>query len=130
MQMRLLILGTGGMARQHALAFSILEDIEIVAAVEPNEERLNAFCEEHRIANRFTDLDEAIDWNGFDAATNVTPDGVHFPTTMKLIDAGKHVLCEKPLATTYPLALEMTEAAEKRGVINMVNLSLSLSAAT
>lgn len=127
--MRLLILGTGGMARQHALAFSILEDVEIVAAVEPNEERLNAFCEEHRIANKFSDLDDAIRWNGFDAATNVTPDVVHFPTTMKLIEAGKHVLCEKPLATTYPLALEMTEAAEKRGVINMVNLSFRASPA-
>jgi predicted dehydrogenase len=42
---------------------------------------------------------------------------------MKLIGAGKHILCEKPLATAYPLALEMTEAAETRGIINMVNLT-------
>ena len=75
------------------------------------------------IAHRFTDLDSAIAWGEFDAAANVTPDAVHHPTTMKLIAAGKHILCEKPLATTYPLALEMTEAAEKRGVINMVNLT-------
>jgi len=120
---RLLVIGTGGMARQHALSFGMLEGVEIVAAVEPNEERLAGFCEEHSIPNRFTDLDEAIRWNGFEAATNVTPDVVHYPTTMKLIEANKHVLCEKPLATDYKLAMEMTEEAEKRGIINMVNLS-------
>lgn len=120
---RLIIVGTGGMARQHALAFRMLPGVEIVGAVEPNAERLAAFCEEHGIANRFADLDKAIAWGAFDAAANVTPDAVHYPTTMKLIAAGKHILCEKPLATTYPLALEMTEAAEARGVINMVNLS-------
>jgi predicted dehydrogenase len=48
---------------------------------------------------------------------------------MKLIAAGKHVFCEKPLATVYPLAREMTEAAEKRGVINMVNLTYRASPA-
>lgn len=120
---RLLIIGTGGMARQHALAFRMLRGVEIVAAVEPNADRLAAFCEEHGIAHRFTDLDEAIRWGEFDAAANVTPDAVHHPTSMKLIEASKHILCEKPLATTYPLALEMTEAAEARGIINMVNLT-------
>ncbi|MCP4385451.1 MAG: Gfo/Idh/MocA family oxidoreductase [Hyphomicrobiales bacterium] len=126
---RLLIIGTGSMARQHALAFRVLEDVEIVAAVEPNEERLQAFSEEHGISNKFADLDAAIAWNGFDAASNVTPDIFHHPLSMKLIDAGKHVLCEKPLATNYPLALEMTEAAENRGVINMVNLTFRSSPA-
>ena len=122
-KVRLAIVGTGGMARTHARSFRVLPGVELVAAVEPHEDRLNAFCDEYAIAHRFTDLDTAISWDGFDAAANVTPDAVHHPTTMKLIAAGKHILCEKPLATTYPLALEMTEAAEKRGVINMVNLT-------
>lgn len=120
---RLVIVGTGGMAHTHARAFRILPGVRVVAAVEPQEDLLNAFCDQHGIAHRFTNLDQAIAWGAFDAAANVTPDAVHHPTTMKLIAAGKHVLCEKPLATTYPLALEMTEAAEKHGVINMVNLS-------
>jgi predicted dehydrogenase len=122
-RIRLAIVGTGSMAGQHARSFRVLPGVEVVAAVEPQEDRLNAFCDTHGIARRFTDLDSAIAWGEFDAAANVTPDAVHHPTTMKLIAAGKHILCEKPLATTYPLALEMTEAAEKRGLINMVNLS-------
>ena len=126
---RVLILGAGNMARQHALSFRVIQGVELVAVVEPSEDRLNAFCEEHGIKHRFTDLDEAIRWDAFDAAANVTPDAFHFETTMKLIDAGKHVLCEKPLATNFALALKMTEAAEKRGIVNMVNLSFRSSPA-
>jgi predicted dehydrogenase len=126
---RLLILGTGHMARQHALAFRSETDVEIVAAVEPNAERLFAYCDEHNIQRRFSSLDEAIDWGDFDAVANVTPDVVHHPTTMAVVAAGKHVLCEKPLATTYPLAVEMTEAAQGRGVVNMVNLTYRASPA-
>ncbi len=120
---RLVIVGAGGMARQHVLSFRALPGVDIVAAVDPHEGRLSAFCAEHKIPHAFTDLDRAIEWDGFDAAANVTPDALHHSTSMKLIGAGKHILCEKPLATAYPLALEMTEAAETRGIINMVNLT-------
>ncbi len=127
--MKLLIIGTGSMAGSHARNFATIPGVELVAAVETNPERLTAFCDEHKIPNRFADLDAAIAWGGFDAATNVTPDAVHYPTTLKLIAARKHVLCEKPLATDYPHAREMTEAAEKAGLINMVNLTYRASPA-
>lgn len=127
--MKLLILGTGSMARQHALAFKDEKGIELVAAVEPNKERLAAFTKEHSIPKAFVTLDEAIAWGGFDAATNVTPDQVHYPTTMALIAARKQVLCEKPLATDYPYANEMADAAETARLINMVNLTYRASPA-
>ena len=127
--MKLLILGTGSMAQAHANNFAAIAGVEIVAAVETNPARLAAFSDEHKIPNRFAELDQAIAWGGFDAATNVTPDPVHYATTMKLIAAGKNVMCEKPLATDYPHAIEMTEAAEKRGIVNMVNLTYRASPA-
>ena len=73
--------------------------------------RAAAFCAEHGIPNAFGGLDEAIAWGEFDAATNVTPDGAHHPTTMKLIAAGKHVLCEKPMAVTPEECHRMMDAA-------------------
>ncbi len=121
--MRLLILGTGGMANHHAEHFAKIDGVDIVGGVDVSKERADAFCDKHNIKNRFTSLDEAIAWGKFDAATNVTPDKIHHPTTMALLKAGKHVMCEKPLAENYALALEMTEAAEKAGVVNMVNLT-------
>lgn len=121
--LRLLVLGTGGMANTHAMNFSTVPDVKLVAAVDVDLAKVRGFAARHDIAETFTSLDEAIAWGEFDAVTNVTPDRIHHPTTLQLIAAGKHVLCEKPLAETYAKAAEMAEAAEKAGVVNMVNLT-------
>jgi predicted dehydrogenase len=110
------------MAARHAELFSEIEGCEVVAGVDIDPERLTAFCRQFGIPRCFTDLDAAIDWGGFNAVSNVTPDAVHHPTTMKLVETGHPIFCEKPLAPTYTLALEMTEAVERRGIVNMVNL--------
>lgn len=119
---RVLLLGTGSMAERHVHFFNQVPGCSIVAGVDISEERVKAFCATHKIPRYFADLDDAIAWGEFDAVTNVTPDAVHHPTTMKIIEIGKPILCEKPLAPSYREALEMTEAAERRGVVNMVNL--------
>jgi predicted dehydrogenase len=119
---RILLLGTGAMAERHVHFFSEIAECRIVAAVDIAETRVQAFCKLHGIPKCFTDLDDAIAWGKFDAVSNVTPDAVHHPTTLKIAAIGKPVFCEKPLAPTYPLALEMTEAIEAKGLINVVNL--------
>jgi predicted dehydrogenase len=95
----------------------------VVAGADADAARARSFCATHDIPRAFGNLDEAIEWGQFDAVSNVTPDAIHHPTTMKLIAAGKHILCEKPLAPSYPLALEMTEAIEAAGLVGMVNLT-------
>jgi predicted dehydrogenase len=121
--MRLLILGTGGMADKHAEFFGEIEGVMLVAGVDTDPERLRAFCSKHKIANRFASLEDAIAWDDFDAVANVTPDGAHYATTLAALRAKKHVFCEKPLSTDYARALEMTEAAEMSGLVGMVNLT-------
>jgi predicted dehydrogenase len=120
---RLLVLGTGGMANTHAMNFSTIAGVELVAAVDVDQIRVQSFALRHDIAKTFTSLDDAIAWGQFDAVTNVTPDKIHYPTTLKLLAAGKHVLCEKPLAEDYAKADEMAAAAEKSGLVTMVNLT-------
>ena len=121
--MRLLVLGTGGMANTHAEHFSAIPGVELVGAVDVDPARAAAFAERHGIARTFPDLQQALAWGDFDAATNVTPDRVHHPTTLALLAAGKHVLCEKPLAETFAKADEMAQAAERSGLVTMVNLT-------
>ncbi len=121
--MRLLILGTGGMAGQHAKHFAAIEGVKVVAGVDVDPNKLEKFNATHNIPNGFASLDAAIAWGEFDAVANVTPDSIHHPTTIAALKAGKHVFCEKPLATDYAKAMEMTETAEKAGLVNMVNLS-------
>jgi predicted dehydrogenase len=111
------------MAVSHVKAFQLDSRVELVAAADVDSERAKAFAKAHGIAKSFGSLDEAIAWGGFDAATNVTPDGAHHETTMKLIAAKKHVLCEKPLALNFTLADEMARAADAESLVNMVNLT-------
>lgn len=120
---RLLVLGTGGMARHHVENFAAIPGVQVVAGVDRRPEQLAAFCDAHGIGQRFDSLDAALAWGQFDAVTNVTPDAAHYPTTMPILAAGKHVLCEKPLATNETHAGEMARAAAAAGVVNMVNLT-------
>lgn len=121
--MRLLILGTGRMAHAHARAFQDIEGVKIVGCADVFAEAVRNFADAFGIEHHFEGLDAALNWGAFDAVANVTPDGVHHPTTMALIGAGKHVFCEKPLATSFQEADEMTAAAEAAGLITGVNLT-------
>lgn len=122
-QKRILILGTGAIAHRHASQFAGIPGCRLAAAVDADLERADVFARMHAIPNAFGDLDEAIAWGEFDAAVNSTPDGVHHPTTMKLIAAGKAIFCEKPLAVNHADAMAMTQAAEAAGLVAMVNLT-------
>jgi predicted dehydrogenase len=120
---RLLILGTGGMAKNHAEAFAAIPGVTLVAGIDTRPAQLAAFQEAHGIPHGFASVDEALKWGEFDAVTNVTPDAAHYATTLPFLAARKHVLCEKPLATSAADAEAMATAAAMAGVVNMVNLS-------
>lgn len=121
--MRLLIVGAGKMAETHAKEFGAMRDVTLAGVVETDAARRDEFCALFDIRHAFGTVDEALDWGHFDAVTNVTPDAAHFPTVMPCLAAGRHVFCEKPLATNHTHAIAMAEAAAQAGVANMVNLT-------
>ena len=126
---RVLIVGTGTMARDHAAAYAAIEGAEVVAGVDPHAENLAAFNAKYGISHGFASVQDALAWGQFDAVSNVTPDAIHHRTTLPLLAAGKHVLCEKPLAANYADAVKMAQAAGAAVVVNMVNLSYRGAAA-
>jgi predicted dehydrogenase len=121
---RLAIIGTGGMANSHASAFAAIPGVSLVAGVDVDPARAAAFATKHSIPQSFPSL-EALLASGlaFDAVTNVTPDRFHAPVSLAALKAGKHVLCEKPLAVDHAEALRMVKAAHAAGVVHMVNFS-------
>nr|WP_316651397.1 Gfo/Idh/MocA family oxidoreductase [uncultured Gellertiella sp.] len=122
-RVRVLVVGTGGMARVHVEAYQAMDGVEVVGGVDPREGPRTEFLARHAIPHGFSTVEEALAWGEFDAVSNVTPDQVHYATTLPLLAAGKHVLCEKPLATSHGQAQEMADLAKAAGVINMVNLT-------
>ncbi len=121
--MRLAIIGAGSMAGEHAKHFRALDGVEVVAVCDLDGDKARAFAEAHDIPEAHSDLTAMLARDDIQAVSNVTPDGVHKATTLSAIAAGKHILCEKPLATNAADAEAMAAAAREAGVINMVNLS-------
>jgi predicted dehydrogenase len=122
-EVRLAIIGTGRMAGYHAERFQIVKHCRIVAAVDVDRERAETFCKQHGIPESYSTLEDLLARADVDAVSNVTPDAFHAPVSVQCLKAGKHVLCEKPLALNYPDALRMVATARKTGLINMVNFS-------
>jgi len=120
---KLAIVGTGGMAKQHAESYAKVPGCKIVAVCDVDLAKAQAFANTHNIANAYGDLAEMLTACDIDGISNVTPDRFHKPVSLQIIAAGKHVLCEKPLAVNAADAFEMATAAKQAGIINMVNLS-------
>lgn len=93
---------------------------EIVAVSSRSPEPLAAFASKHGIANTFADYRKMLTSGLIDAVVVGAPDDLHKEMALAALDAGLHVLCEKPLALNAADATEMTERAKARGVKHMV----------
>lgn len=85
-----------------------------------NRERADEMASKYEIPLVFTDYRDMIEKGNLDAVIVSTPDDLHYPMTMDALDAGLHVLCEKPLALNATQAKAMFEKAEAAGVKHMV----------
>ncbi|MGQ7847946.1 Gfo/Idh/MocA family protein [Granulosicoccus sp. 3-233] len=126
---RVLLVGTGRMAQTHALRFAEISDISVVAAVDPDQARLERFCAEHGIAHAYSELEQGLLHPDLDAVSVVTPDALHASVSIQSMQAGLAVLCEKPLSDTVRSSQAMVDAAVRADVLNMVNLSYRISGA-
>lgn len=93
---------------------------ELVAICGRNEARARDKAYEWHIPQVYTDYRKLIDSGEVDALVVATPNDSHYPITMHALDAGLHVLCEKPLAMDYAQAREMAEKAAEKHAITMV----------
>jgi predicted dehydrogenase len=92
----------------------------VVGVCGRNRSRAEEIAEKFGGAKVFSDYRGLISSGGLDAIVIASPDDLHFEMTMAAIDAGLHVLCEKPLAGSADDARTMLKRAEARGVKHMV----------
>ncbi|OGG45753.1 MAG: hypothetical protein A3F84_12180 [Candidatus Handelsmanbacteria bacterium RIFCSPLOWO2_12_FULL_64_10] len=116
---RLALIGCGGMSRAHARRFHVLRDrLQVVAAVDVDEGKARATAELLEGARPATDFRDALD--DVDAALLVLPHHLHHPIGLACLEAGKHVLLEKPMANSEQECLDLIAASEKTGRILMI----------
>lgn len=85
---------------RHLPAASSLAEVRLVAAADPDPARLDGLAGRYRIPHRFTDYRALLDRRDIAAVAVLTPTPSHAEITLAALDAGKHVLLEKPLALT------------------------------
>ena len=113
------VIGAGVWGNIHCTTYKNIPNAELVAVCDIVPERAKAFAEKYGARRWYTDYREMLADPEIDAVGVVTPDYTHKQPVLDACAAGKHVLVEKPMATSLEDAIEMNEAAEKAGVILM-----------
>ena len=109
------IIGVGGIARTHIPGWQASPDAELVAGSDLGEEVLQRFGEENGVAKLDTDPEVIFNDSDIDIIDICTPNMYHAPLAIAALEAGKHVICEKPLAPTPADIERMIEARDKSG---------------
>jgi predicted dehydrogenase len=119
-QIRTAIFGTGFMGRVHLEAVRRVESVEPAAIAGRNGKVAQQMGAGFSISTIASDYRDILRDPTIDAVHICTPNAQHFPMAKEALQAGKHVLCEKPLATSVEEGEELVSVAEKEGLRNCV----------
>ncbi len=119
------VIGAGAIAEHaHLAGYNLIPDLcEITAICDINKERAEEMAKKFNIPEVYTDYKEMLAKADIDAVSICTPNALHAPMTIDACNAGKHVLCEKPMAVTVEECEEMIKAAEANNVQLMVGFT-------
>lgn len=112
------IVGTGFMGRAHLEALRRLGSVEIQAVAGKSLEKAQALAGRFGVGRATADYREIVADPAIEAVHICTPNSLHFPIAEAALKAGKHVLCEKPLATSSAEAKKLVALAEERKLRN------------
>lgn len=124
-RVRIGVIGAGAIGTlRHLPAYKSCEaagTAEVVAVCDPIEASARAAAQQFGIPNVFRDYEDLLKVPDLDAVSICTPNVYHEPISLAALEAGHHVLCEKPIAMSYAGARRMHEAARAAGVKTSVN---------
>lgn len=116
---RIGLIGCGGIAQSHLKALKQLPQFDVTAAADVDLDRARQACDDYDIPRAVADYAELFD-GSLDAVSICLPHHLHRDASVAASQAGLHVLCEKPMATTLSDADAMIAAADAAGRILMI----------
>ncbi len=120
-RLKVAIIGVGGISKHHINSYLANQNVELYAFCDINEKVLRAKGETYGITRLYTDEATMLrELPEIDAVSVCTWNSAHAPCTIMALEAGKHVLCEKPMATNADDAAKMLEVAKRTGKKLMV----------
>jgi len=118
------VLGTGFMGKVHTEALRRLGNVEVAAVAGSSQEVADRFARAHFIPNARGDWRQVVGDPAIDAVHVCTPNVLHFPMVAAALDAGKHIVCEKPLTMKASEARDLAAMANRKKLANCVNHNL------
>jgi len=113
------VIGVGSMGRNHARIYDELEEVSLLAVCDEDAEQASRVAARYR-ADHYSDHMDMLDQEKPDLVSVVVPTELHHQVALDVIERGKHLLVEKPLADTVSHAKEIIQRAHDRGVLLMV----------
>jgi predicted dehydrogenase len=118
------VFGTGFMGRVHLEALRRLGNVQVVALASLEEDVARRMAAQFSVGRVEADYRKVLEDPSIDAVHICTPNSQHFPMAHDALQAGKHVVCEKPLATSVADAQTLVAAAAKAGRRDCLNHNL------
>ena len=113
-KLRVGVIGTGSLAEYHLNSYKNNPAVEITALCDINKERARKKADIFGAKEIYDDYEEMFKSKNIDAVSVITWNNTHAPITIAALEAGKHVLCEKPPALNAEEASRIKQAAEKK----------------
>src|SRR5882757_4567782 len=118
------VIGTGFMGRVHTEAIRRVGNVDVVAVAAHTLDEAKAFAQSVGIETATADYKSLLKDKSIDAVHVCTPNFLHYPVSKEAMEAGKAVLCEKPMTMTVGEARDLVATADRTGVPNCVNHNL------
>ncbi len=115
------IIGVGIWGEMHARLLSQEPQVNLRAVCDLNESRAREVAEKYHVPNWYTNYEDLLKDDQIEAVSIATPDFAHAAAAIAAAQSGRHLLVEKPLATTLEECLDIIKAAKQAGVILMVD---------
>lgn len=119
--MKICMVGEGAFANKHLDALEKIDDVEVVSICGGVEEVVNNVAKARKIAHATLDLHDALAQPGVEAVILATPTPIHAEQATQVMQAGKHVLVEIPMADSLHDAQALVALAAETGLVAMVN---------
>jgi len=123
-KIKVAVIGTGFMGRVHSEAIRRLGHVEVAAIADATQDLAERFARQIGVERATGDYRTLLEDPEIEAVHVCTPNALHFPISKDFMLAGKHVLCEKPLAVSSAEARELVETATSQKVANCLNHNL------
>ncbi len=123
-KIKIAVIGTGFMGRVHTEQVRRLGNVEVAAIAGETPELATSFAQQVGVERATGDYRDVLRDPSIEAVHVCTPNATHYPIAKAAMLAGKHVLCEKPLAISSEEARELVEIARRQNVANCLNHNL------